>query len=126
MFSLSFQYLQWHFFIQSKAILKAWKNFLLFNLRYWSIPLLLRTFFSYWRKYRYSYGRGFDIKIYFEALSLNIISRAMGAIMRTILILIGISTEIFIFFAGIIIFLIWLILPVLLLLGLCLGFSMIL
>ena len=122
MSNIIFQYLQWHFIGQPKAILRAWKNFLLFNLNYWSIPLLLKTLFSPWRKYRYSYGKGFDIKRFFEALSFNIISRAMGVIMRSILIFIGIITEIFIIFIGIIIFLGWLILPILLILGIYYGF----
>lgn len=122
MSNIIFQYLQWHFIDQTKAILRAWKNFLLFNLNYWSIALLLKTLFSPWRKYRYSYGRGFDIKRFFETFSFNVISRAMGVIMRSILIFIGILTEIFIFFIGIIIFLGWLILPILLILGIYYGF----
>jgi hypothetical protein len=38
-------YLEWHFFDASRNILLAWKNFLKFNLNYFSIPLLL-IFFS--------------------------------------------------------------------------------
>ena len=122
MSNIILQYLQWHFIDQPRAILRAWKNFLLFNLNYWSIPLLLKTFFSYWRKYQFSYGRGLDIKRYFEAFSFNAISRVMGAIMRGILIVIGIITEIFIIFVGIIIFLGWLFLPILLIFGIYYGF----
>lgn len=123
MSNIILQYLQWHFVDQPRAILRAWKNFLLFNLNYWSVPSLLKTFFSYWRKYRYSYGRGFDIKGYLETFSFNAISRVMGAIMRSILIFFGIISEIFIFFAGIIVFAGWLALPILILTGLWLGFT---
>ena len=116
------QWLFWQFFDVPRNILKAWKNFLLFNLNYFSVLLLLKTFFSPWRQYQWSYGRGFDIARYFEAFVSNLISRILGALMRSILIIVGLLTEIFIIFAGIIIFLGWLILPILLVLGIYHGF----
>ena len=117
MVNVIIQYIEWHFVDQPKAILRAWKNFLLFNLNYWSIVLMLKTFFSPWRKYKYAREKGFDIKNYFEVLCFNVFSRIMGAIMRTILIIIGVLTEIFIFFAGIIVLLTWLFLPILIISG---------
>lgn len=109
--NLILQYLEWHFIDTPKAILKGWKNFLVFNIRYFSIPLLLKTFFSYWRRFRGSYGRGFDLKVYFEAFSFNIISRVIGAVMRTALIGMGLMVEAIIFFAGLIVFIGWMLLP---------------
>lgn len=121
--SIFCQYLEWHFFEVPKEILKGWKNFLLFNLNYFSISLLLKTLFSHWRRYKYSYGRGFDFGRYFEAFTFNIISRFLGAAIRSILIFIGIFVEIFIFFTGVIIFLGWIVLPLLLIMGLWFGFK---
>ena len=83
-------YLIWYFFDVPREILRGWKNFLFFNLNYFSIPILLKTFFSHWRQYKWSYGRGFDISRYLEAFFSNLISRILGAIMRAILIFIGI------------------------------------
>ncbi|MGB2762285.1 MAG: hypothetical protein WBC21_01950 [Minisyncoccales bacterium] len=114
MSNILFQYLQWHFIDQTKAILRAWKNFLSFGLNFFSIPLLLRTFCSPWRRYRYFYPKGFDFKKYIDAFTFNAISRVIGAIMRTALIIIGVMVEFFIFLAGILFFLIWLFLPVIL------------
>lgn len=119
------QYLIWHFYEMSVNILKGWRNFLVFNLNYFSIPLLLKTLFSHWRRYRYSYGRGFDFKRYAEVFSFNMISRVIGAIMRSFLIIIGLLVEIFILLCGAIIFLGWLVLPILLLLGLFFGLKLI-
>ena len=119
------QYLIWHFFDVPKGILEAWRNFLLFNLNYFSIPLLFKTLFSHWRRYRYSYGRRFDLGRYFEAFTFNLISRGLGAVVRVILILIGLLVEVFIILAGAIIFLGWLILPVLLIAGLIFGIKII-
>lgn len=106
-----------------KGILRAWGNCLKFNLNYWSVPLLLKTLFSHWRRYRYSYGRGFDFKRYFEAFTFNMISRVLGALMRVVLITLGLFTEILVFLAGAVVFLIWLILPLLLIMGFFYGFK---
>ena len=122
--NILFQYLTWHYVDQVRGILLAWKNFLRFNLNYFSISLLLKTLFSHWRKYQWSYGRGFDIKRYAEVFFSNLISRVIGATIRFFLILIGVAAEIFIVLAGIIVFLGWLLLPVLLLAGLWFGFKL--
>ena len=121
--NIFFQYLSWQFFDMPGEILKAWRNFLLFNLNYFSVPLLIKTLFSHWRRYKWSYPRGFDIGKYFEVFISNLISRILGAIMRIFLIIIGILAEVFIIFAGMIIFLGWLVLPILLILGLIFGFK---
>jgi len=119
--NIFFQWLFWQFFEMPGNILKAWRNFLRFNLNYFSIPLLLKTFFSPWRKYKWSYGKGFDIKRYLESFFSNLISRTLGAIIRSFLIIIGLLVEIFIVFAGTIIFFSWLVLPAILIWGLIFG-----
>lgn len=118
------QYLIWQFFDAPKAILKGWRNFLLFNLNYFSVPTLLKTFFSHWHKYSYSYGKGLSISRYFEAFTFNMMSRIIGAILRTGFIIIGILLEIFIVFLGLIIFLGWLVLPFVLIWGLVFGLNL--
>lgn len=120
------QYLSWQFLETPIAILNAWRNFLLFNLNYFSIPLLLKTLFSPWRRYKMSYGKGFDAGRYFEALFSNLIFRIIGAIMRSFLIIVGLFVEFFIICIGLIVFLGWLLLPVLLILGFYHGFRILL
>ena len=120
------QFLGWYLFDQPKAIFKAWKNFLLFNLEYFSIPLLFKTFFSPWRRYVWSYGRGFDFGRYLEAFASNAISRGLGAISRFFLILIGIFLEILIVLGGIIMFILWFLWPLILVGGLIFGFKILL
>ena len=121
--NIFFQWFSWQFFEMPMSILKAWKNFLLFYLNYFSIPLLLKTFFSPWRRYRWYYPRGFDAWAYLEVWVSNRISQVIGLILRTVLIFIGIAVEIFIFFGGLIIFIIWIILPFLLIAGFIFGLT---
>jgi len=118
------QMIFWHFFEVPKEILKAWRNFLLFNLHYFSIPLLLKTFFSPWKRYQEYYGRGFNLGRFLEAFFANLIFRILGAIMRTFLIIIGLLTEVILIIVGLLAFLGWLILPVILIIIFILGFRM--
>ena len=120
------QRISWHFYEVPREILVVWRNFLLFNLDYFSIPLLLRTFFSPWRRYRESYSRGFDIGRFLETFFANLIYCILGAIMRSFLIIIGLFSEALIFFAGLVAFFGWIILPVILIQGLIIGARIIL
>ena len=115
------QWIFWHFYEMPKKILKVWNNYLSFNLNYFSIPLLLKTLFYPWRKYSSSYGRGFDLGRYFEVFSLNVISRALGALVRTCLIIVGSLSQIFIIFIGVLILISWLLLPAFLVVGFLFG-----
>lgn len=120
-----FKYLEWHFFDVPRAIFSAWRNFLVFNLQFFSVGPLLKTLFSPWHRYKSSYGKGFDIKKYLEAFVFNVITRIIGAVIRSVLIISGIAVEVFILLVGIIILISWLILPALLIVGLCLSLILI-
>lgn len=124
--SIFLQALVWQFFDAPKAILKAWQNFLLFNLNYFSVPALLKTFFSPWRRYHYPYGRVFEIWKNIETFVFNMMSRIIGAILRTIFIIIGLLLEILIILIGAVTFLGWTILPFLLIAGLLFGLKLLL
>ena len=116
-------WLFWHFFEIPKEILKALKNYLVFLFNYFSIPILLKTLFSHWRRYRESYGKGFDLKRFFSALTFNLISRILGAIVRIITIFIWLIAEFFVLIGFLIILLFWLILPFLGIIGIYWIFS---
>jgi len=120
------QGLVWQFFDAPKAILKAWQTFLLFNLNYFSVPTLLKTYFSPWRRYSYSYGKAFEFWKNIETFVFNMMSRVIGAIFRTVFIIVGILIEVLIVLIGIIIFLGWLVLPFFLVFGLIFGIRLIL
>jgi hypothetical protein len=120
------QWVSWQFLDMPRNILKAWKNFLKYNLEYFSVPLLLKTFFSPWRRYQVSYGKGFDLGRYFEAFISNLIFRSLGAFLRSFLIIGGLLAEIFLIFAGIVVFIGWLAAPAFLIAGLLFGIQIIL
>ena len=115
------EWLSWQFFDMPREILKAWKNFLKFNLNYFSVGLLLKTLFSPWRRIQASYGKGFDIGRYLSAFSSNLIFRLLGAMVRSFLIFAAILVELLIVILGAIVFFGWLAHPFLLLAGFFFG-----
>jgi len=101
----------WHFYEAPKFLFSVWKNYLSFFLDYFSVPLLIATLFSPWRKYKWRYPRGFDLWAYFETFISNFFSRIMGAMVRVVLIVLGVIFQIFIFVAGILLILLWVLMP---------------
>lgn len=119
--NIFFSWFLWHYVIALKEIHQRWKDFLRFSLDYFSIPFLLKTLFAPWRKYKISYGKGFDIGKILEAFGFNAFSRFLGAVIRITVIFIGFLVEILIIFFGAFIVLSWIILPLVTILGLFLS-----
>ncbi len=119
------QGLIWYFKDMSQAILRVWVNFLNFNLNYFSLPLLLKTLFSPWHRYRYFYGRTFEVWHNIETFVFNMMSRIIGAVLRICLIILGLAVEVLIIFIGLIVLLAWLVLPLFLLFALIFGLELV-
>jgi len=114
----------WHFSTAAKGLATAWRNFLVFNLKYFPVKELFRTLFSHWKRSADSYGRGLDIGGFARAFLGNMISRVIGAMIRTAIIIVGLAVEIFIFFAGLFMLLIWIFLPILIVIGFFAGIGL--
>ena len=106
-------WLEWHFFCVPKEIIKGWKNFLVFNLNFFSIGFLFKTIFSYWHKYRWYYDKTFSFKNRINVLFSNFVSRFLGALIRFLLIVIGLLIEFLIILVGIFVLIVWILVPLL-------------
>ncbi len=115
----------WHFVDAPKFLLQVWKNFLSFGNNFFSIPLLLKTLFTPWRRYKWSYGKGFDIQRFFNAIASNFISRFLGMICRLALVFAGILFQVLVLALGAVIFLFWIFLPIICFAGLLFSFGLI-
>jgi hypothetical protein len=112
MANLFVELLFWYFVQTPKKILAAWANFLKFNLNFFSIGPLLKTLFSPWRQYYWTYGRGFDIGRYIQVFFSNIVTRLIGATIRSVVVVVGLLVEIFILAVGPVVLAVWFLLPV--------------
>ena len=104
-------WLIWHFYEMPKFLFSVWKNYIWFVLDFFSIPLLIKTFFSTWRKYNSKYPKIFMIGEFFGALIYNVFSRFVGAFARLFLIITGTIFLIFILLFGSVIIIFWIFLP---------------
>lgn len=109
--NILFKWFFWHFIEVPKSIISGWKNFLKFNLNYFSIFDLLLSLLSPWKGDTASYGRGFDAKRYLDTFLGNMISRILGAIIRAVIIVIGIVFFAATFLIGLAVLLVWIFLP---------------
>ncbi|MDP3882501.1 MAG: hypothetical protein Q8Q48_00380 [Candidatus Staskawiczbacteria bacterium] len=107
----------WQFYEVPKFLLHVWNNYITFASTFFSFKLLLKTFFSPWRRYKWRYPKGLDITEFFNTLISNTFSRILGAMMRTILIIMGAVSQIAVALIGLIIFVGWILLPFLIIAG---------
>jgi hypothetical protein len=105
------QWLLWQFLEMPKFLLQIWNNYFIFARNLFSFTLLLKTFFSPWRRYRWRYPRGFDLGEVLSTFISNVFSRIIGAMMRVVLIFAGILFQIFVAFAGALAIAAWLLVP---------------
>ncbi len=101
-------YLSWHYTTAFSDMMNIWKNFFEFIYNFFSIPLLLKTLFSPWRRIREDYSR---IEDFFGNLVVNTLMRLVGAIIRLIFVVMGIVSMILCAVFGVLIFVFWLALP---------------
>lgn len=126
MMGLILGYLQWHYGKAIKSLGAIWKNFFTFIFHFFSINLLLKNFFDPWKRMNDSYPHKFDPKLYVYAFITNTITRIVGMIMRSVLLITGlISLGILIILYPIALIL-WLITPLIILALLWSGLQLIL
>lgn len=106
-----FLFIWWYYFVAPVGILKIYRNYLVSNIHYFSIPLLLRTLLSPWHRDQEGYGRGFDFERFIRVWSMNMVSRGVGFVVRSFVVVFGLLAEIGILAAGLVIFFFWLIAP---------------
>lgn len=111
--SIIYSYFTWHYSRALKDALLIWRNFFLFFYHYFAFSLLLKTIFQPWRKLKEYYGSVADIENFFESLVVNTVMRFVGFFIKTAIICLALTAEIIVFFAGIILILIWFFAPLL-------------
>lgn len=117
-------FIVWYFSKGFNVLIKGLWELIKYVPYYFSIVLLIRTIFSPWhRDVSMKKWRGFDFSKSFERFVWNVISRVVGAIVRSIFILIGLFLSFLILIVGVLISIVYFILPGALIIGIVLLFT---
>jgi hypothetical protein len=122
--SILHDYFLWHYTRAYKEIFHVWLNFLWFIVHFFSIPQLLRSWFAPFKRIVEERKKGFDFEDFVGSLIINLMSRIVGAIMRSILILLGLVFLSITFIAGVLVQLFWIFVPMILVGGLISSVSL--
>ena len=108
---LLLSYARWHYGRGFNEMLVLLRNFFVFLVHFFSFKLLLKTFFSPWKRMSERYQRGLNIEAAASTFVVNFLMRIVGAISRAVILLFGtcslILYTILAFFSS----LIWLFVP---------------
>lgn len=107
-------YFTWHYNTALRNIWGISTNFLWFFLYFFSVPILLKTFFAPWRKLQ-EHTHGFAPNEFFGNVIVNFVMRVIGMIVRGATLVLAFLVFILIVIASIIVFLAWIFLPIILL-----------
>ena len=108
---LPLHYLYWHYVLAWRDGFRIYRDLLWFVGHFFSIPTLIRTWLSPWRRLGETYEGGLDPAAWFSALLVNLLMRVVGALARTVLILVGLLTWLVTALVGIVMVAVWLVLP---------------
>jgi ATP-dependent Clp protease ATP-binding subunit ClpC len=106
------RFIYWHYTFGLKSFIQRWYFSLVWIIHYFSLILIPRTLFSPWKKLADDTDSpGFQPELIFRRISFNIISRTIGAIVRTLIFITGLACFLLAFFSGIAGIILWLVFP---------------
>lgn len=117
-------YISWHYGAALPAIVKNWKNSILFVLHFFSVLLLFRTLFSPWRRLTEKYKGGLDFENIVGFIVVNTIMRIVGFIVRVVVIFVSLIVLAVVIVGGIFFFVAWILAPLVLPLLFSVGFAL--
>jgi hypothetical protein len=102
-------FIEWYCFELPKNIKKVWANFAWFFAKYFALKELLRDLFAPWKGLTFTRTkRSLDLGDMASAAFGNLLSRFLGALVRSVFIAIGLAVEIFVAAFGIAAYALWL------------------
>ncbi len=106
-------YLIWHYSHAYLEFSHVWLNILWFITRFFSIIDLMKSWLSPWKRMTEERKKAWDVEEFLGSVVINVLSRIIGALMRTIIITIGLLALTFVLVGGVMVYLIWTIAPAL-------------
>ena len=104
-------YFVWHYTEAWFLIWGVWRNFLWFVIHFFSIPQLMRSWFAPFKRITEGRGDKFDLEDLASYIIIGFLSRILGALVRTIIIVIGMITLALTVIGGFAVYLLWALVP---------------
>lgn len=118
-------YFIWHYTTAIKELIHIWKNFLWFTIHLFSIPQLLKTWISPWKRVREEQTRTWNLEGFIGRVLIGLLSRIIGFFVRTVFIVVGGVFLSITILTGLSLFISWFLLPILPLTLIALGIAII-
>ena len=95
---------RWLFSRGVTEYLRLWGNIHWFLYHYFSVPVLLRSFFAPFHRLRERRMRGFDLEDWASVIAVSVLMRFVGMIVRSVFLLLALASEFLLFLVGGILF----------------------
>ncbi len=118
-----FDYLVWHYSHAFRDMGVLWFNFMWFTVHFFSMPLLLRTLFSPWKRLSDTYRRD-GVEKMAETFVFNLMSRMLGFLVRGVVLGLGLGVLLVLLVSFMLLLSVWLFLPMLALFSSVWGLSL--
>lgn len=119
--SILVEYITWHYTSALSSYVRIVRNGRDFILYYFSIPLLLRTLLSPYKRVVESRSRRFSFEDLVGRIVINTLSRLIGLVMRLIIIAWGLLAYVLFMMVSVLGFAVWLASPLLVLMAILSG-----
>ncbi len=100
-------YAKWHYTEGLIDLARNWKSFIAFVLHFFSLGLLVRTWFAPFGRLDEEYKKGLDAEAFFETLVANTLMRVVGFVLRTFVIVMGLFSLLMVVALGPVVFVLW-------------------
>lgn len=119
--SIMHHYLLWHYSRAFYEIFHVWLNLLWFVVHFFSIPQLLKSWVAPWKRMTEGRGEKWDLEDLAGYIIIGLLSRIIGFIVRTLVILAGLISLFCMVIGGFVFYTFWVAAPILTLVTFGLG-----
>ncbi|OHA88871.1 MAG: hypothetical protein A3C70_01640 [Candidatus Zambryskibacteria bacterium RIFCSPHIGHO2_02_FULL_43_14] len=104
-------YAKWHYTEGFQDLFRNWQSFIVFVLHFFSLGLLIRTWFVPFGRLDEEYKKGLNAETFFETLVANTLMRVVGFVLRTFVIVMGLFSLLVVVAFGPVAFVLWILAP---------------
>lgn len=123
--TLAQDYFRWHYSTALRQFFLIWSNLMWFVVYFFSLPQLVSSWLSPWKRITEKRTRAWNFEDMLGTFFINLMSRLVGAIIRTVFILLGFIALCVSVGMGILTYVFWVVAPAVIIALFGLGISLI-